>query len=436
MTGPSLASGAYRTGGGAGGDLAAVAYSGSYNDLENLPALGSAAAEDASAFAAAEHTHPAEQISDASANGRALLTAADYAAMRLLLELVKGTSAGNIPVLDGSGKLDTSILPALAITETFVVNNQSAMLALTAQTGDVAIRTDLNKSFILSSNSPGTLADWKELLTPTDAVLSVAGLTGAISAAALKTALSIAVADITDMSANGRSLVAMTYANMFGAIKQTATTSATGVVELATDTEAGAGTSTSHVMTVKQVADKIAASPGGVFVAGTPAVLSNNATADFTVPAGKAQHRYQFAGVVPATDQVNLIIQASTDNGANYNVSISTRGYNYNAATIFANAASTTTTTGAVVLGDSSAGTSVGSDTDECGVYAEAIFSQPSGKRAMMFITGSYQNANGADNGFVCPVLFHTTSQITNIRFRYSSGNLESGTIIPLYLEA
>ncbi len=112
----------------------------------------------------------------ASAGDVEELTASDA---RTLLGLVPGTAAGNIPVLDGSGKLDTSILPSLAITETFVVNSQAAMLALTAQTGDVAIRTDLNKTFILSTNNPGTLADWKEMLTPTDAVLSVAGLTGA-----------------------------------------------------------------------------------------------------------------------------------------------------------------------------------------------------------------------------------------------------------------
>lgn len=126
-----------------------------------------------------------------------------------------GTSAGNVPELDGSGKLDTSVLPAVAITDTFVVNSQAAMLALTAEKGDVAIRTDLNKSFILQTNSPTTLADWKELLTPTDAVLSVAGLTGTISASALKTAIAIAVADITDASANGRSLIsAANYAAM------------------------------------------------------------------------------------------------------------------------------------------------------------------------------------------------------------------------------
>jgi hypothetical protein len=69
------------------------------------------------------------------------------------------------------------------------------MLALDAQQGDVAIRTDLNKSFILATNSPTTLADWKELLTPTDAVLSVAGLTGAISASGLRSALTLGTTD-------------------------------------------------------------------------------------------------------------------------------------------------------------------------------------------------------------------------------------------------
>lgn len=92
-----------------------------------------------------------------------------------------GTSAGNIPVLDSNGKLPDSVMPALSISETFVVNSQASMLALTAQQGDVAVRTDLNKSYILTNNTPGTLANWQELLTPTDAVTSVQGRTGAVT---------------------------------------------------------------------------------------------------------------------------------------------------------------------------------------------------------------------------------------------------------------
>lgn len=92
-----------------------------------------------------------------------------------------GTAAGNIPILDSNGKLAESVIPAVAITDTYVVATETAMLALNAQKGDIAIRSDLNKSFVLQATPASTLANWKELLTPTDAVLSVNGKTGAVT---------------------------------------------------------------------------------------------------------------------------------------------------------------------------------------------------------------------------------------------------------------
>lgn len=91
-----------------------------------------------------------------------------------------GTGSGNIPVLNGSGKLSDSVIPSIAITDTFVVATEVAMLALTAEVGDVAIRTDLKKSFILQTSPASVLANWQELKTPTDAVNSVNGQTGTI----------------------------------------------------------------------------------------------------------------------------------------------------------------------------------------------------------------------------------------------------------------
>lgn len=93
-----------------------------------------------------------------------------------------GTGNGNIPILDADGKLADSVIPKVALTNTFVVASQAAMLALTtAQEGDVAVRTDLNKTFILKTTGYATLSNWQELLTPTDSVTSVNGSTGSVT---------------------------------------------------------------------------------------------------------------------------------------------------------------------------------------------------------------------------------------------------------------
>jgi len=92
-------------------------------------------------------------------------------------------AANGVASLDASGKVPASELPAIAITDVFTVASQAAMLALTAERGDVAVRSDLNKSFALAAEPASTLANWVELRTPTDAVLSVAGKTGAVTLA-------------------------------------------------------------------------------------------------------------------------------------------------------------------------------------------------------------------------------------------------------------
>ena len=92
-----------------------------------------------------------------------------------------GTEKGQIPVLGENGKISETMLPAIAITDTFTVANESEMLALTAQKGDVAIRTDLSKSFILKTEPASEVGNWAELKTPADTVRSVNGQTGAVT---------------------------------------------------------------------------------------------------------------------------------------------------------------------------------------------------------------------------------------------------------------
>lgn len=110
------------------------------------------------------------------------ISTATQTALNLKENTANKNTANGYAGLGSDGKLISSQLPAITITDTFVVGSQAAMLALTAETGDVAVRTDVNKSFILKGISAGTLADWQELLTPTSSVTSVFGRQGAVTA--------------------------------------------------------------------------------------------------------------------------------------------------------------------------------------------------------------------------------------------------------------
>lgn len=50
-----------------------------------------------------------------------------------------GNEANKIPVIDGSGKLESSIMPDLAITDVHIVANEQEMMRLTVQKGDVVV---------------------------------------------------------------------------------------------------------------------------------------------------------------------------------------------------------------------------------------------------------------------------------------------------------
>lgn len=113
-----------------------------------------------------------------SAFGRARLADVDAAAAKTALGLATVATTGSASDIT-TGTLPSSVLPPLAINDVFTVASQAAMLALTAQRGDVAIRTDNSRSYILSTDVPGTLADWKQLTAGGD-VLSVAGRTGTV----------------------------------------------------------------------------------------------------------------------------------------------------------------------------------------------------------------------------------------------------------------
>jgi hypothetical protein len=167
-----------------------------------------------------------------SANGQSLVTAANYAAMRGLLDLEAGTDFYSIAAADSAfiaaSEIDTSSeLRAIIGDE---VGTGALMFGLSATMSDDLSCTG---SQVVRRNSGDTAFEC--------ATVSGAG----------------------DMvAANNLSDVA-SAATAFANIKQNASETATGVVELATTTEAETGTDTTRAVTPAGVAAAIAAAPGG-----------------------------------------------------------------------------------------------------------------------------------------------------------------------------
>lgn len=92
-----------------------------------------------------------------------------------------GTASGNVVTVGTDGKISSDVLPALAITDTYVVSSETEMLALSVQKGDMAIRTDLGKSFVLKTAPATTLSNWQEILSPESPIQSVCGKTGVVT---------------------------------------------------------------------------------------------------------------------------------------------------------------------------------------------------------------------------------------------------------------
>ena len=86
-------------------------------------------------------------------------------------------SAGTGLTLTGT----TFAAAPIALTTVQTAANQTAHLALTAQEGDVVVRSDENKTYMHNGGSAGTMADYTLLATPTDAVTSVGGNTGVVT---------------------------------------------------------------------------------------------------------------------------------------------------------------------------------------------------------------------------------------------------------------
>jgi len=127
-------------------------------------------------YASAGHSHAYPVTSVNGKTAAVTLTPGDVGAVSADL---LGANGG-VATLDSGGKLLGAQVPAVAILDVHDAEDEAAMLGLAAQRGDIARRTDVSRCYVLTTNDPSVLANWRELLTPPDAVASVNGRTGAV----------------------------------------------------------------------------------------------------------------------------------------------------------------------------------------------------------------------------------------------------------------
>ena len=96
-----------------------------------------------------------------------------------------------------TGILPVANMAATALTTVQTAATEVAQLALTAEEGDVVVRSDELKTYMHNGGSAGTMADFTLLATPTDSVTSVDGNTGAVTTLQLGTSLTTALAGNT-----------------------------------------------------------------------------------------------------------------------------------------------------------------------------------------------------------------------------------------------
>lgn len=72
-----------------------------------------------------------------------------------------GALSGNIPVLNAQGKLETSVLPAIAINETFSAASASAAMDLEMQIGDILVLTNAAREAAIEKQEQGEVVTYQ-----------------------------------------------------------------------------------------------------------------------------------------------------------------------------------------------------------------------------------------------------------------------------------
>lgn len=131
------------------------------------------------------------------------VSTAQQAALDAKIDDTEKGAANGVATLNAASQVPFSQIPLVALTDVYEVASEAAQLGLVVEQGDVAVRSDLNRSYMHNGGSAGTMADWTELKTPTDTVLSVNGYTGAVALTAADVGAQASDATLTAVAASG-----------------------------------------------------------------------------------------------------------------------------------------------------------------------------------------------------------------------------------------
>jgi hypothetical protein len=162
---------------------------------------------------------------------------------------------------------------------------------------------------------------------------------------------------------------------------------------------------------------------------------SNSASISFTtgIDATYKEYQFYFINCHPASDNVDLLFQASTNGGSTYATTLTDTFFN-----AWHDEADTSTTLAYGSGEDAAQSTSFqmlcdnfGSDNDQngCGIFT--LFNPSSTTYVKHFISkfNNYTYNDYTRNDFVAGY-FNTTSAVNAIQFKMSSGNIDEGTIL------
>ena len=172
---------------------------------------------------------------------------------------------------------------------------------------------------------------------------------------------------------------------------------------------------------------------GGSLVLISTQTASSSANISFTsgIDSTYKEYIFKYIDCHPATDNVEFQFNMTTD-GTNFNVTKTSSYFNsYQAEDNSAQALGYNTTPDlAQSTNDQILAEDVGNDADQCVIGTLHLFEPSSTTFVKHYLSNSSQShQNNFTQNVFCAGYGNTTSAITGVRFKFSSGNIDAGTI-------